>query len=102
MDLDGLRTQIANAATEDEAEDLQTRLDRSVGALMLEEAQQFVDTTYTPAFDAWVVARDAFNADATDVNEAALRDAVVALSVARELNSRTSFIDLVRQFAGML
>ena len=70
---------------------------------MLEEAQQYVDTTYTPAFDAWVVARDAFNADATDVNEAALRDAVVALeSVERELNSRTSFIDLVRQFAGML
>jgi len=103
VDLDGLRTQIANAATEDEAEDLQTRLDRSVGALMLEEAQSYVDTVYTPAFDAWVVARDAYNADESEANATALRDAVVALeSVERELNSRTSFIDLVRQFAGML
>ena len=41
VDLDGLRTQIANAATEDERRP-QTRLDRSVGALMLEEAQQLL------------------------------------------------------------
>ena len=68
-----------------------------LSARMLREAQEYADTVYTPAHAAWTAAKAAYEAEATDANQAAVSTAEVVLRTAEcGVNDHSSYLDIIR------
>jgi hypothetical protein len=71
------------------------RPEYAIGAQMLREAQAFADNVYQPARSHW----EALGCGDNDTNTACDDARAALLEAEREINERTSFLDIVRQIS---